>query len=61
MLKKIIRMVLPLAVLVGFALPLLNIGAAQEQKTDGRSKKKTEKSKRKPGGERRKAEQPKSQ
>lgn len=62
MLKKIIRMGLPLAVALGIASPIWNTGLAQEKGTDQRSKKKrTDKSKGKGGGERRKTEQPKSQ
>lgn len=62
MLKKIIRLGLPVAIAAGLTIPLLNTGAAQEQKgTDNKTKKKTEKSKRKGKGERRKAEEPKAQ
>ena len=62
MLKKIVRMALPLAVALGLALPLLNTGVAQEQKTDETGKrKKTDKSKRKGKTQRSKAEQPKAQ
>ena len=61
MLKKIIRMGLPLAVALGLTLPLLNTGRAQEpQKTEGKTKKKTQKPKGK-SGQRSKAEQPKAQ
>ena len=60
MVKKMVRMALPLAVALGLVLPLLNTGLAQEQKgTDGKTKKKTEKPKKK--GQRGKTEQPKAQ
>lgn len=62
MFKKIIRMALPLAVALGLFAPFWNAGLADEQKgTDQKTKKKTDKSKRKGGGQRSKAEQPKAQ
>ncbi len=61
MLKKIIRMGLPLAVALGLVLPFVNTGFAQEKGTEGKPKKKTQKPKGKSGGEKRKAEQPKAQ
>lgn len=65
MLKKIIRLGLPLAAALGLALPFLSAVAQPPAQTDQpkaeKSKKKTEKSKRKGKGERRKAEEPKAQ
>lgn len=62
MLKKIARIGLPLAVALGLASPFWNVGRADEQKgTDQKTKKKTDKSKRKGKSQRSKAEQPKAQ
>lgn len=61
MLKKIIRLGLPLAAALGLALSFLSAVAQQDQPKAEKSKKKTEKSKRKGKGERRKAEEPKAQ
>ena len=62
MVKKIVRMGLPLAVALGIASPIWNTGLAQEKGTDQRSKKKrTDKSKGKGGGEKKKNEQRKGQ
>ena len=59
MLKKVIRLALPAAVALGLMIPSFS---QEPQKTEkNKTKKRTDKSKGKGGGERRKTEQPKSQ